>query len=243
LKKKKQLLSSVTDNSLKMNEVNQYVLELEKVYLQHGNPANAEGMSRYMKEQFPYYGIKTPQRRALAAAFIAEHGLPEGEALKALCRACFESEYRELHYFVGDALSKRLKTLDVSFLDVFETLIGIHSWWDSVDFLAPKLAGGLFLRFPEQIAPYTDRWIESDNFWYQRAAIIFQLGYKQKTDAQRLFKNVLRRADSKEFFVQKGAGWALREYSKTDPAAVRGFVQGHKLAALTKREALRLMDL
>jgi 3-methyladenine DNA glycosylase AlkD len=57
-----------------------------------------------------------------------------------------------------------------------------------------------------------------------------------------LFKNVLRRADSKEFFVQKGAGWALREYSKTNPAAVKSFVQGHKLAALTTREALRLMD-
>ena len=224
-----------------MSEINQYVNELGKVYLQHGNPANAEGMSRYMKEQFPYYGIKTPQRRALAATFIAEHGLPQGEALKALCLACFESEYRELHYFVGDALSKRVKTLDVSFLDLFETLIGIHSWWDSVDFLAPKLAGGLFLRFPEQIAAYTDRWIESDNFWYQRAAIIFQLGYKQKTDAQRLFKNVLRRADSKEFFVQKGAGWALREYSKTNPEAVKSFVQSHKLAALTTREALRLM--
>ncbi len=224
-----------------MNDVNQYIQELGKVYLQHGSPSNAEGMSRYMKEQFPYYGIKTPQRRALAAAFIAEHGLPEGETLKALCRACFESEYRELHYFVGDALSKRLKTLDVSFLAVFEALIGTHSWWDSVDFLAPKLAGGLFLRFPEQIAPYTDRWIESDNFWYQRAAIIFQLGYKQKTDAQRLFKNVLRRADSKEFFVQKGAGWALREYSKVNPTAVMSFVQGHKLPALTTREALRLM--
>ena len=225
-----------------MNEVKQYVQELGKVYLQYGNSANAEGMSRYMKERFPFYGVKTPQRRALAAAFIAEHGLPQGEALKALCRACFDSEYRELHYFVGDALSKKLKTLDVSFLDVFEDLIGQHSWWDSVDFLAPKLAGGLFLRFPDQIAPYTDRWIESDNFWYQRAAIIFQLGYKQKTDAQRLFKNVLRRADSKEFFVQKGAGWALREYSKTDTVAVESFVQGHKLAALTKREALRLMD-
>lgn len=224
-----------------MNEVNEYIRELAKVYLQHGNSANAEGMSRYMKEQFPYYGIKTPQRRALAAAFIAEHGLPQGEALKDLCLACFESEYREFHYFVGDALSKRLKTLDVSFLDVLEELIGINSWWDSVDFLAPKLAGGLFLRFPEQIAPYTDRWIESDNFWYQRAAIIFQLGYKQKTDAQRLFKNVLRRADSKEFFVQKGAGWALREYSKVNPEAVMTFVQSHKLPALTTREAIRLM--
>jgi 3-methyladenine DNA glycosylase AlkD len=99
----------------------------------------------------------------------------------------------------------------------------------------------LLLRFPEQIPLYVDRWIESDNFWYQRAAIIYQLGYKQKTDAQRLFANVLRRADSKEFFVQKGAGWALREYAKVNPVAVQDFVEGNKLPALTAREALRII--
>lgn len=71
--------------------------------------------------------------------------------------------------------------------------------------------------------------------------IIYQLGYKQKTDAQRLFANVLRRADSKEFFVQKGAGWVLREYAKVNPVAVQDFVEGNKLPALTAREALRII--
>ncbi len=221
--------------------VEPYTRNLENLYREHGNPVFAEGASRYMKYRFPYFGVKTPLRRELAAAFVAAHGLPAGEDLKALCRACFDAEYRDIHYFVGDALRKKIKTLEVSFLDVFEELIGVNSWWDSVDFLAPKLAGGLFLRFPEQIPTYTDRWIESDNLWYQRAAIIFQLGYKEKTDAERLFANVLRRADSKEFFVQKGAGWALREYAKVNPVAVQNFVEGHKLPALTAREALRII--
>ena len=158
--------------------VEPYTRNLENLYREHGNPVFAEGASRYMKYRFPYFGVKTPLRRELAAAFVAAHGLPAGEDLKALCRACFDAEYRDIHYFVGDALRKKIKTLEVSFLDVFEELIGVNSWWDSVDFLAPKLAGRLFLRFPEQIPLYTDRWIESDNFWYQRAAIIFQLGCK-----------------------------------------------------------------
>ena len=221
--------------------VEPYIHKLENLYREYGNPVFAEGASRYMKYRFPYFGVKTPLRRELAAAFVKEHGLPEGEDLKALCRACFDAEYRDIHYFVGDALRKKIKTLDVSFLDVFEELIGVNSWWDSVDFLAPKLAGALFLRFPAQIPVYTDRWIESDNFWYQRAAIIFQLGYKEKTLAERLFANVLRRADSKEFFVQKGAGWALREYAKVNPMVVQNFVEGHKLPALTAREALRII--
>jgi 3-methyladenine DNA glycosylase AlkD len=216
-----------------------YVQALENVFRQHGRPSDAEPMSRYMKNLFPFFGIKSPQRRALVDAFIREHGLPTGAELKQLCLLCNESEYREMHYFVGDALGKKIKTLDSSFLDLFETLIGQNSWWDTVDFLAPKLAGGLLLRFPDQIPLYTSRWIDRDNIWYQRAAIIFQLHYKQKTDTELLFSYILRRGDSREFFVQKGAGWALREYGKVNPAAVSEFVAAHPLPALTVREGMR----
>jgi 3-methyladenine DNA glycosylase AlkD len=82
----------------------------------------------------------------------------------------------------------------------------------------------------------------SCNFWLQRVCLIFQLSYRNKTDAALLFKYVQMVAASKEFFLQKGAGWALRQYSRTDPEAVRAFVERTSLAPLTRREALRLMD-
>jgi len=49
------------------------------------------------------------------------------------------------------------------------------------------------------------------------------------------------RADSTEFFVRKGAGWALREYSKIDPKIVRTFIDAHydELSSLTVREGSR----
>jgi 3-methyladenine DNA glycosylase AlkD len=214
-----------------------YLKELEDLYASEANGENAKAMSAYMKNQFPFYGIKTPRRRELVAMFLESNGLPED--LEALCRACFAAEKREIHYFVNDALRNRVKKLDISLLPVMSDLIAQKSWWDSVDFLAPKLAGGLMLRHLAHIAALTSTWIESDNFWYQRAAIIFQLDYKQKTDAERLFAYILRRADSKEFFVQKGAGWALRTYASVDPEAVMKFVEDHNLPALTKREAIR----
>jgi 3-methyladenine DNA glycosylase AlkD len=127
-------------------------------------------------------------------------------------------------------------------LPVLEELIGVRSWWDTVDFLAPKLAGPLLLRYPELIGTYPGRWIESDNIWYQRSAILFQLDYKQQTDAQRLFDYIRRRADSREFFVQKAAGWALRQYSKTAPDAVREFIAGNELPPLTVREGLKWVE-
>jgi 3-methyladenine DNA glycosylase AlkD len=196
-------------------------------------------MSAYMKNNFPFFGIKTPERRLLAAGFVQEHGLPEGKVLKQLCRLCFSAEQRELHYFVNDVLRKRVGSLSIDFLDLFEELIAQKSWWDTVDFIAPYLAGPLLLRFPETMIPYTQRWIESPDFWYHRAAIIFQLDYKEKTNVDLLFEYIERRADSKEFFVQKAGGWALRQYARVNPEAVRAFIETTKLPDLTAREGLK----
>lgn len=216
-----------------------YFAALSECYAQFAQPEQAMGMAAYMKNHFPFLGIKTPERRELSAGFIAEHDYPRGEELKTLCRLCFAAPQRELQYFVNDLLRKRVKHLGVDFLDLFEELIGQKSWWDTVDFIAPHLAGALFKRFPEYTRTYTQRWIDSPNIWYQRAAIIFQLDYKDKTDAELLFEYIQKRSDSKEFFVQKGAGWALRQYARVNPEGVKDFVADTKLPALTVREALR----
>ena len=44
------------------------------------------------------------------------------------------------------------------------------------------------------------------------------------------------RAHEKEFFIRKAIGWALREYSKSDAAAVRDFVARTELSPLAHRE-------
>jgi 3-methyladenine DNA glycosylase AlkD len=206
---------------------------------EQANPENARQMKRYMKDRSEFFGIKKPERTEISRSLIKKLGIPEGEDLKALCRLCFEAEEREVQYFVNDILQAGLNRLDATFLDLVEELIPQKAWWDTVDFLAPKIGGGLFLRFPDQIDSFTGRWIESDNFWFQRAAIIFQLGFKQKTREDLLFKYIRRRANSREFFVQKGAGWALREYSKTNPEAVMRFIQNNDLPKLTAREGMR----
>ena len=77
------------------------------------------------------------------------------------------------------------------------------------------------------------------NIWLQRVSLIFQLTYKDKTDAELLFDYVKRLAESKEFFLQKAVGWALRQYGKTNPAVVKKFVENTPLSPLTRREALK----
>jgi 3-methyladenine DNA glycosylase AlkD len=119
-------------------------------------------------------------------------------------------------------------------------MLTTRSWWDSVDWIS-KLVGQHFRRYPALIRPVTARWMDSGLLWLQRCCLIFQLFYKDKTDTELLFEYIRRVSRSKEFFLQKGAGWALRQYSRTNPEAVRQFIENTPLAPLTKREGLRLM--
>lgn len=219
----------------------EFLVHLIQRYTAHANNERASGMKRYMRDQFPFFGIASPLRKDLSRQVIREFGLPENAALMELCQDCFAQEHRELQYFVQDALRPlAAKRLSPDWLPVLEQLILTRSWWDTVDFLAPKLAGPILLRFPDQALDWHERWIASDNFWLQRSAILLQLDYKAKTDPDLLFSHVLWRKDSQEFFVQKAAGWALRQYARTNPHAVRGFLEAHPdLPRLTLREAAK----
>lgn len=244
-------------NPIKINRINVYLCYRPAIFTMlpvpayytrvcdrfrdHGNPDTALGQMAYMRHQFEYFGLKMPQWMALTKEFHREQGIPAGEDLRQLARLCFADDHREMHYFALESVQKTLKTQPAEFIDFLEELILTRSWWDTVDWIN-KLVGQHFQRFPELTRPVTARWMASGNLWLQRVCMIFQLAYKDKTDTALLFEYVAQLAGSKEFFLQKGAGWALRQYSRTNPEAVRAFVEAHRLAPLTRREALRLMN-
>jgi 3-methyladenine DNA glycosylase AlkD len=218
-----------------------YYQLVKDTFRAQGDPAIAQGQMAYMRHKFEYFGLKMPAWTALAKDIIQQNGLPDTADLKALARLCFADEHREMHYFALEIVEKSLKKQAPDFIHFLEELICTQSWWDSVDWIN-KLVGAHFKKHPALILPTTERWMNSGNFWLQRVCLIFQLTYKDKTDFNLLGQYILRLSGSKEFFIQKAAGWALRQYSRTNPTAVAEFVAAHPhLAALTKREALRLM--
>lgn len=222
-----------------MNEAKQYFLKVQEVFEKNANPALAVDMAAYLRNRFEFYGIKSPQRRSLLKMLYKTEAPPSGESLKTLCRQLWKMPQREMHYAAMEIMEKQIRKCDVGFLDLIEEMIPVNAWWDSVDFLSPRLAGRILFKNPAAISAFPDRWIESKNFWYQRAAILFQLKYKNKTDQQRLFSYIRKVSDSDEFFLQKGSGWALREFSKSNPEAVKNFIQSTKLKPLTVREGLK----
>jgi 3-methyladenine DNA glycosylase AlkD len=139
-----------------------------------------------------------------------------------------------------DAMDQLIKKMDKSWIPHLESFILEKSWWDSVDWLAVNGVGRMFDKYPEERDKYIYRWIESESIWLQRTAILFQLKYKEKIDWNVMQDFILKTSGTKEFFINKASGWALREYSKTNPEAVLQFVNDHPdLSSLTKREALK----
>lgn len=220
----------------------QYIKPLIEAFEAAANPAHAEPMKQYMKGRFEFYGIKTPQRRTIFKNFLAENGLPPLLALEDVIEALWEQPYRECHYAAIEIFQKFHKQFQPQHLALMEELAITNSWWDTVDVIAAHLVGPFFKKYPVLIPEHTERWINSDNFWLQRVAILYQLGYKGQTDAERLFRFCKIRSGSKEFFVRKGIGWALRQYSYHNPAAVQKFVEETTLHPLSKREALKGME-
>lgn len=221
-----------------MDDTKAYLVKVKTIFEEKGKPEVAEGQRKYMKNLFEFYGLKAPVWLPLSKKLFKEAGVFGGEELQTFVRICYEDEYREIQYFGTEMLQKELKKQTPDFINFLEELILTKSWWDTVDWLA-KLVGIHFLRFPELIKPRTEQWVNSDNIWLQRTSLIFQRLYKDKTDTDLLFGYIKRLAHSKEFFVQKGAGWALRQYTRVDPKAVIQFVEDNELSPLTKREGLK----
>jgi 3-methyladenine DNA glycosylase AlkD len=218
-----------------------YVNKLADWMRSHRNEENAGPMKKYMRNQFEFLGIKTPERIALLREFLKEHGKPHFEDLSETVLALWELPEREFQHIALTLLEKDVKKLSEEHVKLAEKLIVTKSWWDTVDHLATRIVGTILKKHPELIEPYTRKWIQSDNFWLKRTAILFQLKYKKDTNEALLYHYIRMCKDSKEFFIQKAIGWALREYSKTNPESVKRFVDSEELAPLSKREALKVI--
>ncbi len=217
-----------------------YVLSLKKTLEQNANPAQAVPMKKYMRDQFEYLGIKTPQMAALKKEFISQHGLPPLKDLDQIARDLWSLPQREFQYAATSFIGRLEKQLEADFISTLEYLIVTKSWWDTVDTLAGHTVGTHFKRFPKVKAKYLKKWRRSENFWLRRTTLLFQLGYKEETDFDLLCDLIKENLGSDEFFINKAIGWALRQYAWTNPAPVKKFVKETKeLNPLSRREALK----
>jgi len=224
-----------------MNKVEQYFAPLKQNLIFAANSDYAAYMKGYMKNRFEFYGLKQKERRLIFNDFVKSHGLCDYEEIEGGINWLYKQPEREYDYCAMELILKFKRKWQKDVIEHAEYLITHNSWWDTVDLIATNVVGAYLLKHKEMIAETIPKWIESEDMWLNRTAIIFQLKFKTETDTYWLTKAILPHIDSNEFFHQKAIGWALRQHSKSNPNWVVDFVNEHELKPLSKREALRLI--
>lgn len=203
------------------------------------DPVRAPQMRSYMKDRFEFLGVPTPERRRLAAPFLAALRDAGEEQLLDVAATLWAMPYREYAYVAADLLRRQERTLSPRALPRLRDLVTSDSWWDGVDPLSHVV--GAVVRSHPAAADEMDRWAVDPDLWVVRVAIIHQLGWKADAQPERIFGYCAAQARHPDFFVRKAIGWALRDLARTFPDDVRAFVEEHhdELSPLSVREATK----
>ncbi|WP_246287251.1 DNA alkylation repair protein [Lacticaseibacillus absianus] len=206
----------------------------------HGEPGKVIPMAQYMKGQFPFVGVQTVARRQQSKPLLlAARTAPVSEVLDWV-RALSARTEREYQYVAYDLASSVVRRLSWPELRSLVPLITVRPWWDTVD--GWRAVYGEYIRaHPLRKRDVFAQFAGQPDFWLRRVAITLQLMEKGNTDRHLLTTAIVADAETDEFFIQKAIGWALRQYSKTDPAWVRAFLATHALSRLAVREASKFL--
>lgn len=219
----------------------QFANELRQQLAAHANPARALPMAAYMKQRFVFFGIATPDRREAVKPLIAQLGRgPDADWLLAVAETLWGHDERECQYVAADLLVTFAARFEPPQEPRLAALVRAKAWWDSVDLVAAHVYGSLCRRAPE-LRARVDAYAVHEDIWLRRVAILHQLTYAGDTDRARLAAILAANLDQPDFFIRKAMGWALRQFARTDPDWVRGWVDAHaaQVSGLTRREALK----
>jgi 3-methyladenine DNA glycosylase AlkD len=220
------------------------IVALRSSLAARADPLKAPGMQAYMKSAMPYLGVSSVPLRDALRQVIPEHALVSFHDWQDTILALWHTaQFREERYaalgVVGDRRYRPFRTLDA--LPLYAQLIGSGAWWDLVDGLATHEVGDLLKRYPVPMRQTMLDWSRDADPWLRRTSIICQVGFKASTDQELLYACIEPNLSERGFFLRKAIGWALREYAKAAPEAVREYVAENesRLSGLSRREALK----
>ncbi|MBA2919489.1 DNA alkylation repair protein [Sphingomonas sp. MAH-20] len=208
------------------------------------DPSRAPAMQAYMKSPMPYLGVSAVPLRAVCRRVFGGLRYRSAEDWRADVMAMWHgARFREQRYaaieLTGIAAARPFQR--IGSLALYEDMVLTGAWWDYVDPIATQRLWAILRNDPAPMKQAMLDWARSPDLWKRRSAILCQLHAKAATDLELLHACIGPSLDSREFFLRKAIGWALRQYARTDPREVRRYVAAHgdRLSTLSRREALK----
>ena len=209
-----------------------------------GSPERAAGARAYMKSAMRFHGVGAVPLRAICRKAFAAHPVENPAAWRKDVLALWRgARFREERYaaieLTGDRRARPFQTM--ASLPMYEEMIVTGAWWDLVDALATKRLGDILRSEPAPMRKAMRAWSRGADLWKRRSAILCQNSFRKDTDLDLLFALIEPSIGSKEFFLRKAIGWALRSYAWTDEKPIVKYVEKNRarLSGLSVREALK----
>jgi len=208
------------------------------------DPAKAAEMAAYHKVERPYLGVPVPQIEALTDRWRAELSLDDRLALAA---ELWRSNIHEARVAAAKLLTQARIRPDAAAWALIVSWVPDFDGWALADHAS--IAGQKRLVADPSRLDEVEDWVASPHMWTRRAALVMTLPWTKQNfpKAQdlairaRVLGWCAQLAPDRDWFIQKAVAWWVRDLSKHDAAAARGFLaeHGEALKPFARKEAAR----
>ncbi len=101
----------------------EYLIPLAESFAENANDEIAFKMKKYMRDQFDYFGIKSPERKILKKAFLDKNGLPPIDILEDIVKDGWDLPQREFQYVIMEMLDRLSKKAEKERIDMYAYLV------------------------------------------------------------------------------------------------------------------------
>ncbi|MCX6746613.1 MAG: DNA alkylation repair protein [Candidatus Pacearchaeota archaeon] len=191
-------------------------------FIQLADKKRAENSKRYLKSPYEFYGLKIPEIRKIVKNY---KNMDFYSALN-LFDELWNSGNHEEMCFALFLLEFYVKKYPYEIWKFLSVRVDKAKTWDHVDELSAHILGPI-LEMDIRLMPGIKKLSESKNPWFRRISLISTYQLIRKNKIELTLRLAEKLVYDNDIYVQKGAGWMLREAGKKNRITIREFILRH----------------
>jgi 3-methyladenine DNA glycosylase AlkD len=199
-------------------------MDLQKELRKRVKKGKAKLLQRYFREKLPFMGVMVPQIREIAKEYYREDKERKPSEVYKTATKLMRGRYHEEKNLALFILQLYNKQFDV--VPFCERHLSWFDNWDLTDMIGAGTIGKKALKDKRMIKKFY-AWAKSKNLWTRRLAAVSTLPLIKNKNIEPSMKIAKMLAKDKEYMVQKGYAWTLKEAATIDTGRVVKFLKKH----------------
>ncbi|MFZ1970927.1 MAG: DNA alkylation repair protein [Candidatus Nanoarchaeia archaeon] len=195
--------------------------EIREELIKLGDKRRADFAKRYLKSPYEFYGLRVPDIRKLT-----EEDKDDFYSALNTFDELWKSGNHEEMSFALYLIRKFAKTNQPELWKFLIERIERIKTWDHADEISAHILG-VIVRDNLQLIKEIKEMSESKNPWMRRISIVSTYPLIKENKNELTLRLAERLVYDNNIYVQKGAGWMLREMGKKNRLALRDFLMMH----------------